>query len=260
MTALVARGLSKHFGGVAAVTAVSLRVNGGEVAGLIGPNGAGKSTLLSLLSGFIRPDSGSVTLGEVELVGKDPVAIARMGLARTFQQAAPLAGLSAIDNVLVGLHRSYRGGPMAALLRTPGMRRQEKELRHLARELLAEVGLAAQAESDAADLTFGQLRLLEIARAVASGPRILLLDEPAAGLNRVESDRLAAIIQAIRERGVGVLVVDHDVPFLFNLCQTITCMDFGRVIAVGSPAEIEANPDVRAAYLSTNIEAGGDAA
>jgi branched-chain amino acid transport system ATP-binding protein len=242
-------GAHKRFGGVPAVVDVSLQVVAGGVSGLIGPNGAGKSTLLSIASGFVRPDAGSVRLDGAELVGKSPVRISRLGLARTFQQAAPLAGLTVLDNVLVGLHRAYRGGPLAALLRTPRMRRQERELTGRARALLAEVGLDEKTDVDAADLTFGQLRLLEIARSLASGPRVLLLDEPAAGLNRVESDRVAQVIVGTSRRGVGVLVVDHDVPFLLDICQHITCMDSGKVIASGTPSEIEKSPAVRAAYL-----------
>lgn len=248
---LVASDISKHFGGVTAVSEVSLTVPPGRISGLIGPNGAGKSTMLALISGFLRPDSGSVNFRGRRLVGMSQTSIVRLGVARTFQQATPLAGLSVLENVLVGLHGSYRGGPAAALFSTPGMRRQERERVERARELLDEFGLTNQADADAADLPFGQLRFLEIARALATEPRLLLLDEPAAGLNRVESDRLADLISNIRAQGVGVLVVDHDIPFLFNICESITVMNFGRVIASGSPPEIENDPAVRAAYLST---------
>ena len=178
--------------------------------------------------------------------------MARHGLIRTFQEGAPIRGLSALDNVLVGMHTRFRGGPLAAILRTPGMRRQERALRAEGRALLEEVGLGDLAAVDAARLTFGQLRFLEIARALGASPRLLLLDEPTAGLNKVESDRLTALIRRVQAQGAGLLIVDHNVPFLFAICERITVMNYGEVIADAPPAEIEQDTAVHAAYLGTD--------
>jgi branched-chain amino acid transport system ATP-binding protein len=248
---LVASGVRKAFGGVVAVDDASITVGESLVSGLIGPNGAGKSTLLSILSGFLRPDTGTVRLGELDVTRRGPVAAARHGLIRTFQAAAPVRSLSVRDNVLLGMHLRFKGGPFAALLQTPGMRSQEREARTEAAQLLEDIGLEDIADVDAGRLTFGQLRFLEIARALAARPRLLLLDEPTAGLNTVESDRLGSLIGLIRGRGVGLLVVDHNVPFLFGLCDRITVMNYGSIIAEGPPTEIETNPEVREAYLGT---------
>lgn len=248
---LVASGLRKAFGGVVAVDNASITVSEAKVYGLIGPNGAGKSTLLGLLSGFLRPDVGTVRLGDLDVARRGPTAAAKRGLIRTFQAAAPVRSLSVRDNVLLGMHLRFSGGPLSALVRTPAYRLQEREARAEAVDLLEDIGLADIADADAGRLTFGQLRFLEIARALAARPKLLLLDEPTAGLNTVESDRLASLIVLIRERGVGLLVVDHNVPFLFGLCDRITVMNYGSIIAEGPPAEIETNPEVREAYLGT---------
>jgi ABC-type branched-subunit amino acid transport system ATPase component len=248
---LVATGVRKTFGGVVAVADASITVSEARVSGLIGPNGAGKSTLLSILSGFLRPDTGTVRLGGLDVTRRGPVAAARQGLIRTFQAAAPVRSLSVRDNVLLGMHLRFTGGPFAALVRTPAMRALEREARREAAGLLEDIGLLELADADAGRLTFGQLRFLEIARALAAHPRLLLLDEPTAGLNTVESDRLASLIDLIRSRGVGLLIVDHNVPFLFGICDRITAMNYGSIIAEGPPGEIETNPDVHEAYLGT---------
>jgi branched-chain amino acid transport system ATP-binding protein len=248
---LVASGVRKAFGGVIAVNNASITVSESRVSGLIGPNGAGKSTLLSILSGFLRPDAGTVRLGELDVARRGAAAAAQHGLVRTFQAAAPVRSLSVRDNVLLGMHLRFTGGPVSVLLRTPTMRAQERDARLEAAVLIEDIGLADLADVDAGRLTFGQLRFLEIARALAARPGLLMLDEPTAGLNTVESDRLVALITSIRDRGVGVLVVDHNVPFLFGLCDRITVMNYGSIIAEGPPAEIEADPAVREAYLGT---------
>ena len=250
--------LTKRFGGVVAVSNVSMTLPPGAVTGLIGPNGAGKSTLINLVSGFRRPDSGEITFEDRDLTRLDPSAIARLGLSRTFQQAAPLAGLTVIENVMVGLHTHYRAGLGAVLLRLPAMRREAHANARAARELLNESGLAAEAETEASELPFGKLRFLELARAVAMTPRILLLDEPAAGLNRIETDRLAFLIRTLRDRGITILLVDHDVPFVFGLCDRVVVMNFGGVIAAGKPDDVYGDPAVREAYLGTD-QAGAPA-
>lgn len=248
---LEAAEVAKRFGGVTAIKRASVVVHEGRVTGLIGPNGAGKSTLLSILSGFVRPDGGSVVFDGENVSVRGPAVMARRGLIRTFQEGAPIRGLSALDNVLVGMHTRFRGGPLAALVRTPGMRRQEKALRAEARALLQEIGLGDVADVDAARLTFGQLRFLEIARALGASPQLLLLDEPTAGLNKVESDRLTALVRRMQVQGAGLMIVDHNVPFLFAICERVTVMNYGEVIAEGPPAEIEQDTAVRAAYLGT---------
>jgi ABC-type branched-subunit amino acid transport system ATPase component len=252
VTSLRAARVTKAFGGVVAVKNASIDLHQGMVAGLIGPNGAGKSTLLSILSGFLRPDSGNVTLDDRDVSRLGPSRTARLGLVRTFQEAAPIAGLSALDNVRVGMHTRFRNGPFAAILHVPSSRREESALRQEAQRLLTEVGLRELQHVDAARLTFGQLRFLEIARALAASPRLLLLDEPTAGLNATESQMLADLIGRIRHSsGLGLLLVDHNVPFLFNLCDRITVMNYGEIIAEGAPQHIEKDPAVHAAYLGT---------
>ncbi len=242
-------GVMKRFGGLVAVADVSLSVSVGRIHGLIGPNGAGKSTTIGLVSGFLRADSGRILFGSRDLGRMAPSAIARLGISRTFQQATPLAGLSVFENVLVGMHTRYRSGLGAVLVRSRAARREARELARSVADLLARFGLAAQAEADARNLTFGQLRFLEIARAIAMRPRILLLDEPAAGLNDVERAQLATLIRGFRDEGVGLLLVDHDVPFVFGLCDRMTVMNFGSVIATGDPDTVHRDPAVREAYL-----------
>ncbi len=248
---LIVKGAHKRFGGVIAVEDVSLSVDVGRVHGLIGPNGAGKSTLLALISGFLRPDAGEIRFGRHDLTRRRPSAIAGLGIGRTFQKAKPLVGLNALENVMVGMHLKHEVGVLASLLRTGGMRRQERVEAERARRSLERFELSAEADVDAGDLTFGKLRFLEIARAVVVQPRLLLLDEPAAGLNRVESARLTAIIADLRKSGMGVLLVDHDVPFVFGVCDEITVMNFGRVIASGPSADVYRDPAVREDSLSS---------
>jgi branched-chain amino acid transport system ATP-binding protein len=253
---LTATAVGKRYGGVHALRGIDLVIPERSIIGLIGPNGAGKSTLLKSLSGFVVPDTGTVLLGDRNVAGLDPSRIARARLVTTFQHATPIAGLSVIDNVLVGMTEKHTGGLFAALCGTPGYRRSERRQRERALELLRSFGLDRIPDHDAGGLSFGQLRLLEIARAVAAEPAVLLLDEPAAGLNRVEIDRMSEAIRSLRdEHGMSVLVVDHDVPFVFGISDRITAMNSGRVIAEGTPEEIERNDAVRSAYLSVD---GGD--
>jgi branched-chain amino acid transport system ATP-binding protein len=247
-------GVTKTFGGLTAVSAASLTVTSGAVHGLIGPNGAGKSTMIGIISGFVRPFMGEVRFAQRSLGSLGPSEIARLGLARTFQQATPIAGLTALENVMVGMHMHYRAGVGATLLRLPAMRRESREHAATARRVLEEFHLIADADSDAADLPFGKLRFLELARAVVMQPRILLLDEPAAGLNAAETLRLEAIIRAQIAAGTGILLVDHDVPFVFRVASQITVMNFGSVIASGTPEAVHRDPSVREAYLGAPRE------
>jgi ABC-type branched-subunit amino acid transport system ATPase component len=254
-TTLSVSGVTKTFGGLTAVSEASLTVTPGAVHGLIGPNGAGKSTIIGIISGFVRPFSGEVLFSQHSLGNLGPADIARLGLARTFQQATPIAGLTTLENVMVGMHMHYRATVGAVLLRLPGMRREAREHTAAARRVLEEFDLIADADKDAGDLPFGKLRFLELARAIVMQPRILLLDEPAAGLNAAETLRLEAIIRARIAAGTGILLVDHDVPFVFRVASQITVMNFGSVITSGSPDAVYRNQAVREAYLGAHSEA-----
>jgi ABC-type branched-subunit amino acid transport system ATPase component len=245
-------GISKRFGGLQAASNVSFEIAPGSIHGLIGPNGAGKSTMINIVSGSLRPDAGRVNLGASNVTGIEPSVLARRGLVRTFQQATPLAGLTVLENVLVGLHHHYRSSLLSVSLRTARMRAEAAELLERGLVLLRRFGLQSEAEAPAETLTFGKLRMLELARAVAIRPKFLLLDEPAAGLNGVETEVLATIISELRADGVGVLLVDHDVPFVFKLCDQMTVMNFGTVIASGVPDQVYRDPAVRQAYLGSD--------
>jgi len=251
---LVVSGISKQYSGVRAVSDVSFTVRPGEVHGLVGPNGAGKSTVLGILSGFIAPDAGTVSYRGRELTGMPPDKLVRAGIARTFQEPSPVAGLTVLENVLTGLHIQGSAGTLRAVVRSPRLRREEKALERSARGLLASVGLADRAGADAVDLSFGELRYLEVVRCLGTGATMLLLDEPAAGMGATETKRLATLIDQVRAGGRGVLLVDHYMGFIFSLCDAITVMNAGRVIADGTPREIEASAAVREAYLG-----GGEA-
>lgn len=244
-------GVSRSFGGVRAVRDVSLRVGAGHIDGLIGPNGAGKSTMLGLIAGAIRPDSGSVTFDGRDVTALDTAARARLGLVRTFQAASPIAGLTARGNVLAGFSSAYRATIATVLLRTPGMRREEARHRSESDELLEYCGLSEDADRFAGELPFGKLRLLEVARALATRPKLLLLDEPGAGLNRLETEHLASLLRRVREQGTAVLVVDHDVSFLFGLCDEVSLLDFGSLALSGSADSVRDSAELRSVYLGS---------
>ena len=243
------RDLTKRFGGVTAVESASLSIALGAVHGLIGPNGAGKSTMIGLISGFLPPDSGSIRFGDRDLTTLDTAGIAALGVSRTFQHATPFGGLTALENVMVGMHLRHQASLPSVLFRSPRMRREARDVEAAARRLLAEFDLAADADASASDLPFGKLRFLELARAVAMTPKMLLLDEPAAGLNQLETQRLAALVRKLASAGTGILMVDHDVPFVFDLSEHVTVMNFGSVVASGAPDEVYRDPAVREAYL-----------
>jgi branched-chain amino acid transport system ATP-binding protein len=248
---LTARGLTKRFEGLVANNEIDLEVPEGSLFAVIGPNGAGKTTFFNMLSGFLRPTGGTIAFEgkDITRIGQDKIAA--MGLIRTFQLVQMFQGMSAAENVEVGFHLRTRGGIISALVRPPWLRRQETEIRGKARELLEFVGLRGQAETSAELLPYGQQRLLEIARAMAAGPRLLLLDEPAAGLNAHETDALAEVIRQINARGVTVVLIEHDVGLVTRIAHRIAVLDFGCKIAEGTPEEIKQHPDVIAAYLGT---------
>ncbi len=244
--------VTQRFGGLVALDAVSLQVAPGTVHAVIGPNGSGKTTFLNVLSGAYVAQAGSVQLGGTELIGRRPSAIARAGLSRTFQNIRVYKSLSALENVMVGAacHQpaGWRG-LLAILAGTAAHRRQEQALRETALQALHFVGLAALAERPAGSLAYAQQRLLEIARALATRPRVLLLDEPAAGMNPQESTRLMALIVAIRDAGITVVFVEHNVRLVMGVSDTVTVFDFGKKIAEGTPQQVQADEAVIAAYL-----------
>jgi branched-chain amino acid transport system ATP-binding protein len=246
---LVVDGLYKRFGGLVAVQEVSFEVHAGEILGLIGPNGAGKTTTFNLLAGALKADSGTVEMDGEMLLGLPPHRIAARGVMRTFQHNAPFAGMSPIDNVLVGAHTRFGSTWWSVLAGNASARRHEREQRDRARDLLAFVGLSDQERTEVENLSFGQGRLLELARALAGEPRIILLDEPAAGLTAAEAERLSEIIRGIGARGIAVLLIEHDMRFLLPLAHRVAVLNFGAKIADGSPAEIRRDAAVIEAYL-----------
>ena len=241
--------VSKHFGGVYANRDVSMEVPDGELRGVIGPNGAGKSTLFNLVAGHLRPDSGSVSLDGRPLDRMPPHVRARHGVAIVFQGARLFPGMTVLENVMVGAHARTRGGLVAAVVRPPSQRRQERETRELAERCLARVGLEAAAHQPAAALPLGQQRRLQVARALAGQPRVLLLDEPASGLRAGERTDLTDLVRELNADGMTILLVEHDVGMVTSLAHRITVLDLGEVIADGTPAEVTTDPRVITAYL-----------
>ncbi|MFJ6485248.1 ABC transporter ATP-binding protein [Streptomyces sp. NPDC091682] len=251
---LEARGVGVRFGGVRALAGMDLGVRAGEVCGLIGPNGAGKTTLFDVLSGIRRPDQGRMLLDGVDVTRRSPVWRARHGIRRTFQRQQLFGQLSVADNVLVAQEwQGGGGGPAADLLALPARRARERERRARGQRVLADCGIGALGASYAGGLPVGQARMVELARAVADPPRVLLLDEPASGMSAPERGRLAEVVRALAEReGCAVLLVEHNVAFVMELCARVVVLDLGTVLAEGTAAEVRANPLVREAYLGTS--------
>jgi branched-chain amino acid transport system ATP-binding protein len=250
MSLLALDGVTQRFGGLIALDSVSFEVAAGGITAIIGPNGAGKTTLFNIISGFRVPSEGRVTFDGTDVTGLAPEAVARRGLVRTFQLVQLFETLTVLENVEVGRHLHTRGGLMSALMPLRA-RNIEAQVESIAQDLLWRVGLSAQAETLASALPYGQKRLLEIARALAAEPRLLLLDEPAAGLNRGETKRLAELIRVIAGERVTVLLIEHDMSFVMNVADRVAVLDFGKLIAQGTPAEVQKNKDVIAAYLGT---------
>jgi branched-chain amino acid transport system ATP-binding protein len=248
--------VTRRFGGLVAVDSVSLEIAPGGVTAIIGPNGAGKTTLFNCISGFTEPSAGRVHFAGADITGLAAEEIARRGLVRTFQLVQLFEKLTVLENVKVGRHLHTKGGLLSALMPLRG-RAIEASVDAYARDLLKRTGLDAQAGTEAGVLPYGQKRLLEIARALAAEPKLLMLDEPAAGLNRGETTRLAELIREIVKLGVTVLLIEHDMSFVMNIADRVAVLDFGKLIATGTPAEVQKNPDVIAAYLGTMEAAHG---
>jgi branched-chain amino acid transport system ATP-binding protein len=260
-----ARDLSLRFGGVTSLDGVSLRQRRGEILAVIGPNGAGKTSLFNCLTGAYRPQQGSVTFWPepgrpTELVGRRPHAITRLGVARTFQNIRLFPALSALENVQIGTEMRHRYGPLSVMLGLPHARSAERDGMRRAGELLDLVGLAHRAHELAASLPYGEQRRLEIARALGTGPSLLLLDEPAAGTNPAEKRDLAGLITRIAGTGVSVLLIEHDMGLVMSLATSVVVLNFGRTIAHGTPGEVQRSPAVIEAYLgAADATASADA-
>ena len=250
MALLEVKNLTKNFGGLTAVGDVSMELNEGELVGLIGPNGAGKTTLFNLLTGVYEPSEGTVTLDGTVLNGKAPYKIASLGLSRTFQNIRLFKDMTVLENVLVGLSNKQPSNFFASLLRLPKYYSSEEELKAKAMELLAIFNLDGEADTLAKNLAYGQQRHLEIVRALATEPKILFLDEPAAGMNPSETEELGDIIKKARvDFDLTVLLIEHDMKFVNQLCDKVLVLDYGKTIFEGKPADAIQDPEVIAAYL-----------
>jgi len=241
--------ITQVFGGLTALDNVSLTVRKGDITGVIGPNGAGKTTLFNIVTGIYEQTTGTVHLDDRNISGFAPERLARLGMVRTFQNIELFGQMTVLENVMVGLHTQSRSGILACAFKLPGNIREERAIREKAMQWLDFVGIADMARIQAANLPFGKGRLLEIARAMALEPRIILMDEPAAGLNSRETAELALLIRKVRESGITVALVEHDMELVMDVCDHILVLNLGRKLAEGTPREIQENPAVIAAYL-----------
>ncbi len=247
---LSVEGVSIHFGGLAALERLDLTLYETDLVGLIGPNGAGKTTAFNIITGVYRPSGGRVFFGREEITRSKPYEIARLGIARTFQNIRLFAGMSVLDNVKVAYHYHAKAGVAASVLRTGRFKAEERQIEERAMEFLRLFKLEARSGEPAGSLSYGERRRLEIARAMATEPRLLLLDEPAAGMNRRETEELMELVRWIHDEfRLTVLLIEHDMRFVMGICRKITVLDHGKVIAAGTPEEVRSDPAVIKAYL-----------
>lgn len=254
---LEASGVTMRFGGLTAVNKVDFTVHDKEIVGLIGPNGAGKTTFFNCLTGLYLPTSGTVSLCGSVLPPK-PRKVVQAGLARTFQNIRLFNQMSALENVMVGQYCRRTAGPLTSILRGPKHMREERETIAYAEQLLHFVGLEEETRTPAASLSYGNQRKLEIARALATQPTVLLLDEPTAGMNPIETEETMNLIKQIRQAGLAVIVIEHDMRFIFNLCDRVVCLVRGEVLVTGTAGEVQSDPRVIEAYIGGALEEEGD--